>query len=212
MPYQEDNRMELIVITLEKILEDETIAINRLFSEGLQTLHLRKPDSSLETLRLILTGIDASYHERIVLHDHFLLTEEFNLKGVHLNRRNSQPPVNQRISVSKSCHKLNELEESQTYNYVFLSPIFNSISKEGYNRAFTEEELIEARNSGRIYSKVYALGGISLKEIKQAAVYGFGGVAVLGSLWGKYEEDKNLDALLKRFDELKRECNKYNAL
>lgn len=212
MLYRGDKQMELVVITLEKILKDEAIAINRLFSEGLQTLHLRKPDSSLTDLRILLMSIDTAYHHLIVLHDHFALTEEFNLKGVHLNRRNNTPPVGEVLSISKSCHTWSELMDSGAYNYVFLSPIFNSISKEGYTKAFSEEELIAARNDGRIHRKVYALGGISLKEIKQAATYGFGGVAVLGSLWGTYEEDKNEDALLKRFDELRRECNKYSVL
>ncbi|NDV84036.1 thiamine phosphate synthase [Bacteroides sp. 51] len=204
--------MELIVITLEKILEDEALAINRLFSEGLETLHLRKPHSSLEDLRLLLMDIDVAHHQRIVLHDHFRLAEEFNLKGVHLNRRNPTPPAKRGLSMSKSCHTWSELEDSEAYNYVFLSPIFNSISKAGYARAFTEEELIKARNNGTIHRKVYALGGISLKEIKQAATFGFGGVAVLGSLWQRYEEDKNEDTLLQQFNELKRECNKYNVL
>lgn len=204
--------MELVVITPERMLANEATVINRLFSGGLRTLHLRKPHSSAEDLRRLLTNIDVAYHQRIVLHDHFLLAEEFNLKGVHLNRRNNTPPAGKMLSVSKSCHTWSELMETEAYSYVFLSPIFNSISKEGYTRAFTEEELIAARNDGRLHRKVYALGGISRKEIEQAARYGFGGVVVLGTLWAKYEEDKNEDALLKRFDELRRECNKYNIL
>lgn len=201
--------MELVAITLEKIVEAEAVALNSLFAAGLQTLHLRKPDASANSLRLLLAEIDTTYHRRIVLHDHFGLTNEFGLKGIHLNRRNHTPPVGWKLSVSKSCHTLEELNDWEAYHYVFLSPIFNSISKQGYTRAFLEEELLCARNEGRIHRNVYALGGISLNRIKQAAAYGFGGVVVLGSLWGAYKEDKNNDALLGRFEALRGECNNY---
>lgn len=198
--------MELVVITSEKMLENEAVAINRLFVEGLQLLHLRKPESGIEELRALLRDIDPAYHQRIVLHDHFVLTEEFGLKGVHLNRRNSQPPVRQGLSVSKSCHNWDELHDSKAYNYVFLSPIFDSISKSGYAHAFSEEELVRARRAGWIHRKVYALGGVSRKEIKQAAHYGFGGVVVLGALWAGFGQECDIETLVVRYRDLQKEC------
>lgn len=201
--------MELVVITPEKILDHEPIAINRMFAEGLEILHLRKPEATAHDLRKMLEKININYHNRIVLHDHFALTSSYNLKGVHLNRRNPDPPADRRLSISKSCHSLDELKELDHFNYVFLSPIFDSISKSGYNKAFTEEELIAARDEQLICPKVYALGGVSLQEIPRAAHYGFGGVAVLGTLWGGFEQSRNEEALLRLFDELRDRCHKY---
>jgi len=201
--------MELVVITSEKILDHEPAAINRLFAEGLENLHLRKPEATALDLRKMLEKISYNFHDRIVLHDHFALAGLYDLKGVHLNRRNPEPPADRRLTISKSCHSLDELKELDHYNYVFLSPIFDSISKSGYNKAFSEEELIAARDEKLICPKVYALGGISRKEIPQAAQYGFGGVVVLGALWGGFERSKNEEALLRRFDELRDRCHKY---
>ena len=201
--------MELVVITPERILDHEPTVINRLFAEGLEILHMRKPQATAHDLRKMLEKISYNFHDRIVLHDHFALTGLYDLKGVHLNRRNPEPPADRKFTISKSCHSLEELKELDYFNYVFLSPIFDSISKSGYNKAFTDEELIIARDGKLICPKVYALGGVSWKEIPQAAHYGFGGVAVLGALWGGFERSKNEEALLKRFDELRNRCHKY---
>ena len=67
--------------------------------------------------------------------------------------------------------------------YVFLSPIFNSISKQGYASAFTPKALFEAKQKGIINEKVVALGGITAANINKIKSYGFGGVALLGDVW-----------------------------
>lgn len=85
---------------------------------------------------------------------------------------------------------------------MFLSPIFDSISKSGYNHAFTKEQLLEAKSRHLINEKVVALGGIDHKTIPFAVQYGFGGIAVLGSLWENYLQDKDKKALLQRFRNL----------
>jgi thiamine-phosphate pyrophosphorylase len=201
--------VELIVITSERMLEHEEAAIDRLFAGGLATLHLRKPEATAHALQEMLEKINCRYHDRIVLHDHFALASLYKLKGVHLNRRNPDPPADRGLTVSKSCHALNELEASERYDYVFLSPVFDSISKSGYRKAFTEKELIAARDNRLICPKVYALGGVSRKEIPQAARYGFGGVAVLGALWEGFERNGSEERLLELFGELRDECHNY---
>ena len=70
-------------------------------------------------------------------------------------------------------------------DYLFLSPIFQSISKEGYGNGFPWYELEEARERGFINPKVFALGGIDASHIRQLKGLGFGGAVVLGALWGK---------------------------
>jgi len=94
--------------------------------------------------------------------------------------------------VSHSCHTLEEVRLWKPLcQYVFLSPIFNSISKEGYLAAFSRESLREAHRDGTIDRQVVALGGISPQEIHLCHALGFGGVAVLGWLWqGKGDDDK----------------------
>ena len=63
-------------------------------------------------------------------------------------------------------------------DYVFLSPVFDSISKQGYRAAFSMETLEQAR--GIIDEKVFALGGVTLDKITILEQLHFGGIAVYG--------------------------------
>lgn len=191
--------MRLIVITQPDFFNGEAELINTLFACGLQTLHLRKPYSSYEEINNLLQSIDKYHHSKIVIHDHFNLIEKYDLKGVHLNRRNSDIENRHNISVSISCHSIDELKTlTSTYDYVFLSPIYDSISKIGYKASFTEEELLQAKDNGFINSKVIALGGITDKRLDDIAKFGFSGAAILGDVWANTN---------KYFDILK--TNKY---
>ena len=198
--YVNGYRMRLIAITAERIFEGEAAALNRLLERGLTTLHLRKPLAAEADIRQLLEQIDRRYHSRIVLHDGFSLAGAFCVGGVHLSRRNPVRPQPAAGSLSRSCHSLNEVAQSGDFCYVFLSPIFDSISKKGYAQAFTEKELMAAKAKGVINEKVVALGGVSAATIPLAAAYGFGGVAVLGALWGDYPQSKDESALMRRFD------------
>ena len=208
MPYQEDN-MKLIVITQEQSWKNEAHCINLLFENGLELLHLRKPGYTKEEISALLNDISPRFHRNIVTHDHFSLLTKFNLKGIHLNRRNPVPIEKQGITISKSCHSLEEIKKSDNHiDYAFLSPIFNSISKTGYQGAFTEEQLRQARKNNIINDKIIALGGITTENIPFIKKHGFGGIAVLGSLWGDIILDKNEENLLNRFNNFQLICNK----
>lgn len=177
--------MLYVVITLPEFFPGEAEAIVRKFEGGLQRLHLRKPGASEQELRKLLQAIPACYHGRIVLHDHFGLLQEFSLCGVHLNSRNPSAPQDWKGHVSISCHSIEELQErrKEGFSYLSLSPIFDSISKKGYNAAFTREELEDARRRGIIDGRVLALGGVCDANIGKAMELGFGGVMVLGDAW-----------------------------
>jgi thiamine-phosphate pyrophosphorylase len=69
------------------------------------------------------------------------------------------------------------------YDYLFLSPIFDSISKSGYRSAFSNVELQEASDMGIIDEKVIALGGVTLDKIAYLKKLKFGGVAMVGGIY-----------------------------
>ena len=182
--------MKLIVITSPEFLINEADAINGLFRAGLQVLHLRKPNASAGEIENLIRQIDSKYRNRIVLHEHFLLAERYCLKGIHLNMRNSKVPVGYKGHVSCSCHTMEEVSKwKPVCDYIFLSPIFDSISKTEYRAAFTSTDLLKARNDGVIDSKVIALGGICKRNMAEAKEMGFGGVAVLGDIWNHLGKD-----------------------
>ncbi len=193
--------MEWIVITSPGFLQGEADFIDRLFNHGLDRLHLRKPGADIGECRRLLDGISREWLPRIVVHDNFGLCREYGLGGVHLNGRNPMAPPNHEGSVSRSCHSLEEISRYKgECDYLTLSPIFNSISKQGYMAAFEPEQLAAARDSGLIDSRVMALGGVTLENIPRVKELGFGGVAILGDVWQRMADgsvDEYLASLRK---------------
>ena len=86
-------------------------------------------------------------------------------------------------------------------DYCFLSPIFDSVSKIGYEMAFSEADLRQKRAEGVIDSKIFALSGVTLDNVQVVESLGFGGCAVLGYLW-QYKSDskKMTDVFVKLKD------------
>lgn len=194
--------MHLIVITEPQFVSNEATIIAQLLHWGVDLVHLRKPESSAEELAKLIEAIPTAYHNRLVLHDHFDLAAHFTLHGLHLNRRNSVLLPNHKGTVSQSCHTLDEVKVCKTKcNYVFLSPVFNSISKQGYTSAFTPKALSEAKKQGLIDQKVVALGGITAANIDKTKYYGFGGVALLGDIWSR-TADKNFEEYVCKIVEI----------
>ncbi len=188
--------MEWIVITSPGFLQGEADFIDRLFNHGLDRLHLRKPGADIGECRRLLDGISREWLPRIVVHDNFGLCREYGLGGVHLNGRNPMAPPNHEGSVSRSCHSLEEISRYKgECDYLTLSPIFNSISKQGYMAAFGPGQLAAARDSGLIDRRVIALGGVTLENIPRVKELGFGGVAILGDVWQRMA-DGNVDEYL----------------
>ena len=189
--------MKWITITSPEFLSGEAIFIDKLFLQGLDLLHIRKPDAPLEGYKRLLLQIPKQWYGRIVLHEHFALAEEFGLHGIHLNRRCSQVPNSFRGSISCSCHILEEVKKQKdSKDYVFLSPIFDSISKVGYHAAFSPTSLKQAAIENVIDEKVIALGGITANNILLVKEWHFGGVAFLGDIWKRMSEPQ-VDEYLK---------------
>ena len=189
--------MKWITITSPEFLSGEAIFIDKLFLQGLDLLHVRKPDASLEAYKRLLLQISKQWYSRIVLHEHFALAEEFGLHGIHLNRRCSQVPDSFHRSISCSCHSLEEVKKQKdTKDYGLLSPIFDSISKVGYHAAFSPTSLKQAAIENIIDEKVIALGGITANNISLVKEWHFGGVAFLGDIW-KRMSDPQVDEYLK---------------
>ena len=187
--------MKLIYITLPHFFQGEAQYLTALLRSGLELLHVRKPEASMQELEELIRAIPSMYYPRLVLHDHFALAQRYGLRGVHLNRRNPQAPEGWQGSTSRSCHSLAEVQQNKdTCNYVLLSPVFDSLSKPGYQAAYTAGELEEAARSDLIDSRVYALGGVTLEHLPQLRAWGFGGAALLGDAWRSLQGATGVEA------------------
>lgn len=198
--------MKLIVVTAPTFFVEEDKIITALFEEGLDILHLRKPETPAMYSERLLTLIPQKYHKRIITHEHFYLQEEFSLMGIHLNTRNPKEPHDYSGHISCPCHSLDEVRNKKHfYDYLFLSPIYNCITKTGVTSGFTAEELRQAEKSKIIDSKVMALGGITSDNILEIKDYGFGGAVIMGDLWNKFNActDRDYLEVIRHFKKLK---------
>ena len=172
-----------IAITKPYAIDGEDAIIEHLLANGFDIVHLRNPDADIEYCRDLLGRLNPSERSRIVVHDYASLYEEFALRGIHLNRNYTAYPTHYRGTRTRSCHSFEEVARyKDECDYLFLSPIFDSISKQGYRSKFGHDELLNASNKGIIDSKVIALGGVTPEKIDYLKALHFGGIAMMGAI------------------------------
>lgn len=199
--------MKLILMTTPFFFVEEHQILTALFDEGLELLHLRKPNTEPVYSERLLSLLPEDYRRKVVVHDHFYLKNEYNLKGIHLGQRNPEAPPRYKGQISRSCHSIEEVKTyKKEYDYLFLSPIFNSISKTDYPSHFDLNELRELGRQKVIDRKVMALGGIDIDQIPQMRDCGFGGVVILGAFWQHFNlhETADFKELINYFRRLKK--------
>ncbi len=182
---------KLVVITQDKFIPNEASIIAEIIDAGADRVHIRKPQANVNDIEQLLQSIPQQYHRQLVLHDAHPLASHYDIGGLHLNHRQPSLPEWWSGAVSRSCHTLHEIETYQLQcNYLFLSPIYDSISKQGYTSFFTSQELLQAHRQGIIDNNVIALGGITIDNINSVLMHGFGGIAVLGYVWNNHHTEK----------------------
>lgn len=173
-----------IAVTLPTVICGEVAIIRHLLADGIDIIHLRKPQADIDYCRALLRELTPAERSKIVVHDYVELYYEFGLRGIHLNKNISTLPADYSGSRTRSCHSFEEvIRFKDGCDYLFLSPIFDSISKQGYRSAFSHEELTWASQRGIIDSKVIALGGVTQQDMKYLEALGFGGVAMSGAIY-----------------------------
>ena len=186
--------MKLIIMTKATFFVEEDKILTTLFEEGLENLHLYKPNSEPVFSERLLTLLPDEYYKRITVHEHFYLREEFGLKSIHLDTLNTELPYGYKGGYSCTCRSLSQLQEcKKNASYVFLQNLFDSQSNPNDTQTFTEEELKAAAKQGLIDRHVYALGGINLDNIRMVRDLGFEGVVVCGDLWNRFNIHQEQD-------------------
>lgn len=185
--------MKFIVISPEQFTtSNEVKTIRHLIAGGI-TVHIRKQEDELKIAQFLSTFPEEE-RQSLTIHRHVKLAEELKLGGIHLtgNQAFKEIPENWSGRVSKSCHSIEEINGIK-YNcdYVFLSPIFDSISKPGYSTAFKLEDL--AMELPKISQEVIALGGVTLNHLETLENTGFDGAAFLGSFWNLETTEQRLE-------------------
>ncbi len=173
----------IVLITPEHTITNEINIITELFYVGLKKLHVRKPHYTEKEIEAYLRRIPPLYHPYIHLHHHIAMAQGMQV-GIHVSYKDIGKISSSFIPSSISCstHQVNEFRVVDgKCNYAFISPLFNSISKEGY---LGDMSLL---SSGHIKRKslLIALGGITQQHIPVVKQYQFDGIALLGAIWNQ---------------------------
>jgi thiamine-phosphate pyrophosphorylase len=185
--------MKIIVISNSSAAANEAAIINGLFDAGLNSLHLRKPDYSSAQLRRLISLIKEDYHPFTALHQHHEIAPEFGITRLHYTEQaySATPAVllqkqkDQGYTLSTSLHQLDTLGTLNVFDYVFYGPVFNSLSKPGYQSKLPPGFRLAHKPPG---PKVIALGGISMENLPQVMKMNFDGAAILGAIWNMPEQ------------------------
>lgn len=165
------------------VMPREVQAVVGLIDSGrFQRVHIRK--YSRDDAVGLLRALPARIYGCLSLHDARKEdVEEFQGIGVHLTARMPVQPDGFDGILSRSCHSISEaVDHASRMDYVFLSPVFDSISKQGYKAAFSIPEL-NAAGAGGSLRRVVALGGVTPDKIDMLRRMGFAGAAMLGAAW-----------------------------
>ena len=178
-----------------------------LLDNGIENLHVRKPNMSADELReYLLSYVDKGYAGRLVLHSHYHLCTELGLGGIHITEaaKVSSETWHQYPLTSIAVHNLDELQAPQIarFRYAVVSPVFPSISKKGYHPHFTLDQLAQAIPTAHV--PVVALGGITPEHCRTLYSIGCCGILFLGYLW----ETTSRRTFQKRLDTI-RDCQYY---
>lgn len=191
----------LIVITPERNLSREIELLEKIGQAGVYRIHIRKPHLKRDELRGYLKELCQRVDPKLLtIHYDRNLAKEFALGGLHSRAEISKEDDS--FIRSCSCHSIKELELTEGMDYMFLSPIFNSISKSGYSAAFDIDSL-----KLPIDRRVVALGGVDGSNIEALAEGEFFSAALLGSIWSDRDKlpiEESIDRF-RKIDRLWRE-------
>lgn len=175
-----DQEFQIVIITSPRFFPGEAEMLSLLLGGLDCRVHLRKPGCTERQMRGLIEALPEEFRPELTLQDHLSLAPEYGVGGVHPTSRFPVAPEGWTGLVSRSSHSLGEVAMCRDADYVFLSPVFDSISKSGYSSAFTDAQL---RSAPEIDGHVYALGGVRPEHFPLLAEYGFGGAALLGHVW-----------------------------
>lgn len=196
--------MHIVLVTRPDYFSEEASLVNALFEQGVSRIHVRKENSSSAALGKLLSSVDGLYHRRLVWHGHPEDISGSSIGGIHLKEsmrinytteklqelRNDLAGM--QMSLSSSFHNPEDIPPYQTcFDYVFLGPVFESISKPGYKAHKGIRPLRGLR------CRQYAIGGIRRENLEEIAERGFDGAVILGAVWMSSDPVKSFNEIMQ---------------
>ncbi len=188
----------------EQVIQECELIHNLVTKYGCR-VHIRKKGVSEEQVKgycmaLLQLGTP---REQITLHSFPEIVKSIRLGGYHDTIDNLKVWVNKfkhRPLLSTSCHNFQEADfaDDMGVDYLFLSPIFDSISKSGYQSNHTLASVKQWLQSRERTAAIIALGGICESNIAEIESCGFSGAALLGAIWNEGDPYENYEQIINK--------------
>jgi thiamine-phosphate pyrophosphorylase len=188
----------MIAITNPIPIPNEIDTIHSLFENGLELLHIRKPEFTELEMKNFIAGIGREFSDQLSLHSHHQLALTSGIHRIHFSEKRRIEMAEESLKnwkesgykLSTSIHNMMDFEQlSNVFDYAFFGPVFESISKPNYASDIDFQKELHHRKNNK--TALIALGGITADKIKTALEYGFDDVALLGTLWNSNHPIEN---------------------
>jgi thiamine-phosphate pyrophosphorylase len=202
--------MKIVIFTPPDFYPNEAEWLIRLLGLPIYRLHIRKPGWSRKQVAALLDTIPASLRTRIVLHRHYSLLQTYRIPCGYIRFRQILTCQSQRlidllrekqILWCTGIHRKEDLAFLRTAPaYLFVSPIFPSLSKKDYAKSWIGGELQAILRESPC--PVFALGGVCPETLPKAAEMGFAGAALLGWIWNNTDPVRRAEQILNMAEKL----------
>ncbi|MDE6668855.1 MAG: thiamine phosphate synthase [Muribaculaceae bacterium] len=176
------DKLLIVVITMpDHEAEDEADRIRYMLKSGIvDRVHIRKPEWDSGRIEKLIRTIGNDLHHLLSVHSCPELLKMYPALGYHFSALRSVP--SRRPSVlSYSCHTPEEVyQKGNECDYVTLSPVFDSISKQGYKAAAFGADI---EYTALQTTLTVALGGVTPVHFGELRRRGYRGAAMLGYAW-----------------------------
>jgi len=184
--------MKISVYTLPYPISNECDKINSLFNEGLEELHLRKPTSTKAELRKMIKQINPKFYNRITIHQHYKLAEEFGLKGIHVKQTYFKGFFgkllylinykNKNYDISTTVDPVHPISKDfSIYNEIHVGPIYQKISETNINARLSNFEL--KREISVLNKPCSIFGGVDTDNFNVVKRLAPKGIILQSSIW-----------------------------
>ncbi|WP_143961132.1 thiamine phosphate synthase [Litoribacter populi] len=181
--------MKIILFSSPTPLSKEADLIRSYLDCGIEYFHLKKPLLPENALLRLIELIGDEHREKIALHSHHHIARPLGIKRLHFPEilRDNTPAedfenlLDQGFHLTTSVHSFGTLENLPNhFHYVFMGPIFPSISKKGYGAPFEASKWNQVKE---VNTPLIAIGGLNKEKLPIIKDLGFSGAALLGSVW-----------------------------
>lgn len=199
--------MQIALFTNPEEIQNEAEILHQMAELSIDYIVLRKPLNDTDYLLAFTEQLSPLVLSKLIVSD-IEVFNQFKVKGFHFSRtfiknktitvlQNLKNSIQQNNQISSiSCHNIQTLETlDNDYDLVFISPVFNSISKENEPSRWDIDELKTFLIKPKTKTNFLALGGVNFENIKKIKETGFDGVGILGYIWTK--EGEPLERLTK---------------